>query len=187
MTDDALAELLDRVGRQDADALRALYEHCAPKLYGLAMRVLGRAEWAEDALQESFLYVWRNAADFRASLSPPLAWMALVVRSRALDQLRRHRAQRLDTAQPLDEQVVERLPSSDDGPPDLCDASQQARALHGCLSQLDGPQRQVVMLAYLQDLSHGDLAAQLKLPLGTVKSWIRRGLQKLRGCMAQFT
>lgn len=185
LDDTVLADLLTRVADQDTEALRQLYARCAPKLYGLALRVLGRSDWAEDALQDSFLYIWRHAGDFQASLSPPMAWMVLVARSRALDQRRRHRAQRLSDAQPLDEALAEQLPADGPGPSELSDASRQARALHGCLALLEPRQRQLVVLAYLQDLSHSDLAARMQLPLGTVKSWIRRGLDKLRGCMAQ--
>ena len=148
----------ERGGAEKADAeraLRELYDCTAPKLYGLALRVVGSADQAEDVLQIVFLNIWRNAGDYRASLSPPLAWLCLLVRSRALDALRRR-------------------------------ASEQAWALHECLRKLEGRQREVISLAYLRDLSHGELAEQLRLPLGTVKTWIRRGLDLLRGCMAHY-
>lgn len=184
--DQVLMELLDRVAQRDEAALKTLYDQASAKLYGVAMRVLGKVEWAEDALQDSFLYIWRAAPDYRASLSPPMAWMGLIVRSRCLDQLRRHQADRGHVTQELDDTLAEQLASSDPGPLDSHQASQQAQALHHCLTQLEQKQREVVTLAYLRDLSHSDLAEQLRLPLGTVKSWIRRGLDKLRGCMAQF-
>jgi len=185
-TDDLLMELLDRIATRDEAALKTLYDEVSAKLYGVAMRVLGKVEWAEDALQDSFLYIWRAAPDYRASLSPPMAWMGLIVRSRCLDLLRRQQAERVNATQELDETLADQLGSDDPGPLDTHHASQQAQALHRCLSQLEHKQREVVTLAYLRDLSHGELAEQLRLPLGTVKSWIRRGLEKLRGCMAQF-
>lgn len=181
-----LMQLIDRIALRDEAALEALYQAVSARLYGVAMRVLGKTEWAEDALQEGFLYIWRAAPDYRASLSPPMAWMGLIVRSRSLDMLRRHQADRFNVTQELDDVLAEQLPSEDSAALDLCYASQQAQALHRCLSQLDRKQREVVTLAYLRDLSHGELADQLRLPLGTVKSWIRRGLDRLRGCMAQF-
>lgn len=184
-TDPHLIALLDRIALNDETALKALYDQTSARLYGLAMRVLGKREWAEDVLQESFLYIWRAAPGYRASLSPPMAWLGLVVRSRALDLLRRHQTHGGGVTDAWDEVLDEQLASGDASPQDLHQASQQARALHGCLAQLAPKQRQVVTLAYLQDLSHGELAARLQLPLGTVKSWIRRGLEKLRGCLAQ--
>lgn len=184
--DRVLIDLLDRLGRRDATALKPLYDQSSGKLYGLAMRVVGKADWAEDVLQEAFLSIWRNADTYRASLSPPMAWMGLIVRSRALDFLRRRKAERTHLTQELDDPLADTLASGDASPLDTALASEQAWALHQCLNQLDNRQREVVSLAYLRDLSHAELSAQLKLPLGTVKTWIRRGLDQLRLCMAQF-
>lgn len=185
--DAELMALLDRVGQRDETALRLLYERTAPRLLGLAMRILRQREWAEDALQESFLTIWRLAGDYRASLSPPLAWMGLIVRSRSLDALRRQSAERTLRVQSLDdESMLQALASDATDPLDAADASEQARVLQHCLGELEGRQREVLSLAYLRDLSHGELAQQLALPLGTVKTWIRRALEKLRNCMKQF-
>ncbi len=182
-TDPELIALLARVACQDETALKALYDSCGAKLHGLALRVLaGQRDAAGDALQEAFLQIWQQAGDYRASLSPPLAWMGLIVRSRALDLLRRSQARREDRKDPLDEQLAADTPD----PLDLQQASQQAWALHQCLQRLEGRQRQLLGLAYLRELSHGELAQQLSLPLGTVKTWIRRGLDRMRDCMAQF-
>ncbi len=184
--DAELMALIDRVGRRDEAALRMLYDRTSPKLFGLAMRVVRQREWAEDVLQEAFVTIWRSAADYRSSLSPPLAWMGLIVRSRSLDLLRRRTADRAQLTREFDEVMADTFESSAANPMDTADASEQAWALHQCLAQLDGRQREVVSLAYLRDLSHGELAQQLKLPLGTVKTWIRRGLEKLRTCMQRF-
>jgi RNA polymerase sigma-70 factor (ECF subfamily) len=184
--DTRLIALIDRVAARDEAALKTLYDQTAGKLFGLALRVTGHREWAEDALQEAFLQVWKNAADYRASLSPPMAWLGLIVRSRALDQLRRHKAEREHLTDELDDALADTLEGDSANPLDTSLASQQAWALHQCLTRLDNKQREVVSLAYLRDLSHGELAQQLKLPLGTVKSWIRRGLDQLRACMARY-
>ena len=178
--------LLDRVGQRDEAALRLLYERVSPRLFGLALRVVRQRDWAEDVLQEAFITIWRVAGDYRSTLSPPLAWMGLIVRSRALDLLRRKTADRTQLTQEFDEAMADTLESAARDPMDLADASEQAWALRQCLQQLEGPQREVVSLAYLRDLSHGELAAQLGLPLGTVKTWIRRGLEKLRICMTRY-
>jgi RNA polymerase sigma-70 factor (ECF subfamily) len=185
-SDTHLMALLDRVALHDTAALKHLYDHVSGKLYGLALRVVGNAEAAEDVLQHSFMQVWRTAADYRATLSPPMAWLCLIVRSRALDHLRQRTAERYHASVALDDTLADTLAADSPSPHDTAQASQAAQALHGCLSQLDKRQREVVSLAYLRDLSHSELAQQLQLPLGTVKTWIRRGLDQLRGCMARF-
>ncbi|QHE78295.1 RNA polymerase sigma factor [Hydrogenophaga sp. PBL-H3] len=184
--DELLMALLDRVAQRDEAALKALYDTTSSKLYGLAMRVVGKSEWAEDALQETFLHIWRCAGDYRASLSPPMAWLGLIVRSRSLDYLRRRTADRTHLTDEIDDAMSDTLEGDSPNPMDTTLASQQAWALHQCLAKLENRQREVVSLAYLRDLSHSELSEQLSLPLGTVKTWIRRGLDQLRTCMARF-
>jgi RNA polymerase sigma factor (sigma-70 family) len=185
---------LDASAHGDADALKRLYDATAPRLYGLAMQVLREPEAAQDVLQEAFLQVWRSAGDYRAALSPPLAWLGMIVRSRALDALRRRKAQRSDRSVPLQAQddddgpdLLDQLAAPDAGPDERLQHSQLAASLQHCLAKLDRKQRQVVQLAYLRDLSHSEMAAQLAAPLGTVKSWARRGLAQLRDCLQAFT
>lgn len=184
--DTTLIALIDRVALADEKALRELYELTSSKLYGVAVRVVTNREWAEDVLQEAFINIWRIAGDYKATLSPPMAWMALVVRSRGLDFLRRRASERTDRMQELDDVISDTLAGDSPNPMDTAQASEQAKALHNCLSLLDNKQREVVSLAYMRDMSHNQLAEQLKLPLGTVKTWIRRGLEQLRGCMAKL-
>ena len=185
--DAELRALIERIAERDEEALRTLYERTSPRLFGLAMRVLRQRDTAEDVLQESFLTVWRVAVDYRASLSPPLAWLGLIVRSRALDALRKRASARTGVTQEYDDALEQGTEDANAASPmDAADASQQAQALHQCLSRLEQRQREVVSLAYLRDLSHSELAQQLAIPLGTVKTWIRRGLEQLRGCMARF-
>ena len=186
LQDAELIALLDRVAAQDHAALKALYEQCASKLYGLALRVVTHRDWAEDVLQESFLTIWRSADNYRASLSPPMAWLGLIVRSRGLDLLRRRAAERSHLTQELDDTLADTLVSDGETPLDTAQASEQAWALHQCLVKLEKRQREVVSLAYVRDLSHSELATQLQIPLGTVKTWIRRGLDQLRTCMSRF-
>jgi RNA polymerase sigma-70 factor (ECF subfamily) len=184
--DDALMTLIERVAARDQAALKTLYDQTSGKLYGLALRVVRSHEWAEDALQDTFLQIWRTAPDYRASLSPPMAWLGLIVRSRSLDLLRKRKAEREHLTDEIDDAMADTLEGDSPNPMDTSLASQQAWALHQCLSKLENKQREVVSLAYLRDLSHGELAQQLKLPLGTVKTWIRRGLDQLRSCLAHF-
>jgi len=184
--DAKLIALLERIALKDQAALKSLYDECAGKLYGLALRVVSQREFAEDVLQEAFLNIWRSAPDYSASLSPPMAWMGLIVRSRALDLLRRRAAERTHLTQEIDEALADTLEGDSPTPLDTAQASEQAWALNQCLGRLESKQREVVNLAYMRDLSHSELANQLQLPLGTVKTWIRRGLDQLRLCMARF-
>nr|WP_229722798.1 sigma-70 family RNA polymerase sigma factor [Xylophilus rhododendri] len=182
-------DLMARIALQDAGsagALKELYGLTSPRMFGLALRVTGNREWAEDALQEAYLNIWRIAGDYRAGISPPMAWMGVIVRSRSLDFLRRRNSERADAGVELDEYLQDTLAGDGGDPVDMADASQQATALRQCLSRLENKQREVVSLAYLRELSHSELAEQLKLPLGTVKTWIRRGLNQLRECLGRF-
>jgi RNA polymerase sigma factor (sigma-70 family) len=190
-----LIELLDRVAARDGEsarridsesALRELYDLTSARLYGVALRVVGNREWAEDVLQEAYLNIWRIAGNYRAALSPPLAWMGVIVRSRALDFLRRRASERADAGVELEGMVTDTVAGDSPDPLDASQASEQAWALHECLRKLEARQRELVSLAYLRDLSHGELAKRLRLPLGTVKTWIRRGIEQLRGCMSQY-
>lgn len=187
MQDTQLIALLERIAQKDEAALRELYEQTSSKLYGLALRVVSSRDHAEDVLQETYMNIWRIAGDYRASLSPPMAWMGVIVRSRALDFLRRRASERADTTQELDEFLSDSLASDAPNPADMAQASELAWALNECLRKLEAKHREVVSLAYLRDLSHGELAERLKLPLGTVKTWIRRSLEQLRGCMGRVT
>jgi RNA polymerase sigma factor (sigma-70 family) len=192
--DPQLIALLDRIApqadggrRADSEAaLRELYDLTCSRLYGVALRVVVNREWAEDVLQEAYLSIWRVAGDYRAALSPPLAWMGLIVRSRALDFLRRRASERADAGVELEGMVTDTVAGDSPDPLDASQASEQAWALHECLRKLEARQRELVSLAYLRDLSHGELAKRLRLPLGTVKTWIRRGIEQLRGCMSQY-
>ena len=181
--DAELMTLLDRVADRDAVALQRLYERTSARLHGLALRVVRQPELAEDVLQEAFLKIWRSAPSYRASLSPPLAWMGLILRSCALDVLRRQRTAGAGQTQEFDDLLADTLPSDELGPEQLAEASEQAWLLHQCLQQLAPPQREALSLAYMRELSHSELAERLAQPLGTIKTWIRRSLDKLRGCM----
>lgn len=195
LADTHLILLLQRIAEQDTEAMHALYQATSAKLYAVALRVVSSKEHAEDVLQDAYLTIWRIAGDFQASLSPPLAWMGLVVRSRALDYLRRRGTERhlsantlsVEGATPQDhDEPGLSIDSGAVSPLDASMASEQAWALHQCLARIEGRQREVVTMAYFKDLSHSELAEQLALPLGTIKTWIRRSLEQLRVCMSRF-
>lgn len=185
-TPPVLAALLARIAAEDAAALRTLYELTSAKLFGVALRILVRREWAEEALQESFVNIWRYAGDYREALAAPLTWMAAIVRNRALDCLRRQRSVSSDGSAATvewNDALDEVLAGDERDPAESALLSEQAKQLAICLSRLEASQRQAVSLAYLRDQSHSEIAQQLAVPLGTVKSWVRRGLEKLKTCM----
>jgi RNA polymerase sigma-70 factor (ECF subfamily) len=177
---DAITELMARCALRDQRAFAELYRHTAPKLYGVAIRILRRDDWAEEVLQESFVNIWNHIADYSVARSAPMTWMSAIVRNRALDWLRRPSLEHGDEDYDL---LVAALPDDAPGPDLVLGNSRDALALAECLKQLSGNQRQTIMLAYAHGLSHGELARHLKEPLGTVKTWIRRGLDRLKGCM----
>jgi RNA polymerase sigma-70 factor (ECF subfamily) len=177
---DAIAELMARCALRDQRAFADLYRQTSAKLYGVAIRILRRNDWAEEVLQESFVNIWNHIVEYSAARSAPMTWMTAIVRNRCLDWLRRPNLERGDEDYDL---LVEAMPDNAVGPDIALGHSRDALALAECLKQLSGNQRQTIMLAYAHGLSHGELAEHLKQPLGTVKTWIRRGLERLRGCM----
>jgi RNA polymerase sigma-70 factor (ECF subfamily) len=182
-TPDTLVELLERVATEDAAALRALYDLTSSKLFGLALRIVVKREWAEEVLQDAFVNIWRYAGDYRAGLSAPMTWMAAIVRNRALDFLRRQKASGAAAETQWSEALDDILPGNEADPSEETLLSQEARRLRICMEQLEASQRQAVALAYLRDQSHSEVANVMQVPLGTVKSWIRRGLDKLKACL----
>ena len=181
-----LRSLLAAVARRDAAAFRALYDATSPKLFGFALRILNRKELAEEVLQESFVSVWNNAGSYQAGLAAPMTWMTTIVRNRAYDLLRRVDATVEIDADTFDKDVMEALESSDPSPIDVLSMDAEARALAHCFSRLEGLHRQAIALAFYHDLSHSEVAQQMKLPLGTVKTWVRRGLERLRTCLTRL-
>lgn len=174
-----LADLLARSALGDRHAFAELYRHTSGKLYGLAMRVVRRSDLAEEVLQDAFINIWRHAGDFRPERAGAFTWMAAVVRNRALDLLRA--APREDSLG--DDESPDDWAGDDPGPLDQAVASDEARALLNCLERLMPRERQVISLSYFRGLTHEELARHIEEPLGSVKTWIRRGLQQLRRCM----
>jgi len=177
----ALGALLARCALRDQRACAELYRLTSAKLFGVALRILRREDWAEEVLQESFVNIWNHAGEYAVAKSAPMTWMTSIVRNRSLDWLRRPRNE--DTSENYD-LIVESVCDIAPGPLDRLTAQAQSQALALCLQQLDGSQRQSIMLAFQQGLSHSELASHLREPLGTVKTWIRRGLERLKGCLS---
>jgi RNA polymerase sigma-70 factor (ECF subfamily) len=182
-TDDQLHHLLAAVALQDRKAFRALYDATSARLFGFALRVLRKDELAEEAVQDAFVAIWHAASGYRVHLASPLTWMATIVRNKALDIRRRAQADGADAQVELDD--ADGVADTAAGPHDRAQRSRDARALALCMDTLAGRQRQAIGMAYLHDLSHSEVAGRLGLPIGTVKTWIRRGLDRLRECLAK--
>ena len=176
---------LQAAGKRDAAAFKSLYEASSSKLFGFALRILHKRELAEEVLQESYVAIWNNAASYQSHLAAPMTWMATIVRNKAFDHLRRSDAAVEIDAEQFDGEVMNALHDPQATPIEALQMSADAKALAWCMSALEGAHRQVVALAFYHDLSHSEVAEQMKLPIGTVKTWIRRSLEKLRTCLAK--
>lgn len=182
-----LREWLAAVAQRDASAFRLLYDATSPKLFGFALRILIKGELAEEVLQESFISIWNNAESYQPALAAPMTWMTTIVRNKAFDALRRAGAGGVEIdADVFDPAVMEALESSAATPLEALQLSGDAKSLALCLKRLEGMHRQAIALAFYHDLSHSEVAEQLKLPIGTIKTWIRRGLERLRVCISKL-
>ncbi len=176
---------LQAAARHDAPAFRLLYDATSPKLFGFALRILGKRELAEEALQDGFVAIWHGAASYQAHLAAPMTWMTTIVRNKALDLLRRQAHDAGIDGPVFDERVMAALHDPRATPIDALLISRDAKALAYCMSTLEGEHRQVVGLAFFHDLSHSEVALQMAIPIGTVKTWIRRSLERLKACLAK--
>ena len=179
-----LAALLARVALGDQRAFAALYRQAAAHLYAVAVRIVRDGSIAEEILQEAFVSVWHHAATYDAAKSQPITWLTSIVRNRCLDRLRRRELDTVPLVGAGEEDAPDLdLPSDGPTPVELLLAGADARSIRDCVETLDAGPRQAIALAFFQGLTHGELAAHLREPLGTVKSWVRRGLEKLRRCL----
>jgi RNA polymerase sigma-70 factor (ECF subfamily) len=171
-----LTELLRRCADADRAAFRRLYELQSPRLYGVALRITRQPALAADAVHDALLQVWQNARRFDTSRGNPEAWLLSLVRYRALDITRRNSRELSGLELP---------DSADDDPDPLAQliGSVEGEALHRCLQTLPADRRQLVVMAFIDGLTHSALAQRLDQPLGTVKSWIRRALLNLKRCL----
>ncbi len=179
-----LQDLLAACARRDQAAFAKLYQATAPKLFGVAVRILRREDWAEEVVQDCFVSVWNHAGSYSAGRSAPLTWMTSIVRNRCLDWLRRPNLEVVLVPDDDDaEDPIDGMASDDPGPLEELARSADAKALAECLRRLEAKQRQAIMLAFYDGLSHSELAGHMRQPLGTVKTWVRRGLERLKGCL----
>ena len=185
-----LAALLARVALGDRAAFARLYERTAPRLLGQILRVERNRSAAEEVLQDVYVKVWKSAASFDGRLSQPATWLGGVARNAAIDSLRRRQAQPQTLSTTVhgdddndDRDLLQDFASQQPGPEQRQEQADEQRALQRCLGVLSAEQSQAVALAFYQGLSYAEVAEHLIQPLGTVKSWVRRGLLALKGCL----
>jgi RNA polymerase sigma-70 factor (ECF subfamily) len=179
--DQDLVSLVESVAAGDQSALAALYDATNRFIYSLILRVLGDMGSAEEVLIDVYTQLWRQAASYDANRGAPLAWMATIARSRAIDRLRsswqdQHRKESLD--------VLGDAPANAASPEESAAASERQRFVREALNLLTPEQRRVIELAYYSGLSHSEIAEKLNQPLGTVKTRTRLGMMKLREALA---
>ena len=182
-----LSRLLGRAGLGDRVAFATLYEQTCSHLLGVVMRINRDRAQAEDVLQEVYVNVWRAAQSFDAAQSQPLTWLTSIARNRAIDSLRRTQTQpQIHSQFSSDDEetdVYDTVADEAPGPLELLSRASEARALGQCMEHLSAQQRQSVALAFFDGLSHAEVAAHMRQPLGTVKSWVRRALLALKSCL----
>jgi RNA polymerase sigma factor (sigma-70 family) len=175
-----LNRLLMETGRNDPKAFAELYKLTSSKLFGVCMRMLRDRSDAEDVLQETYATIWRRASAFDATKASAITWLTTLSRNKAIDRLRQRREEVLDDPARLDE-VADGQPT----PALAAEASQEHRRLQHCMDQLEPQHRDSVRAAFFTGATYNELAGRCKVPLGTMKSWIRRSLMLLQTCLSQ--
>lgn len=175
-----LGALLARVADKDSAAFESLYQAVAPRLFGLALRITRKRDTAEEVVQDTFVKLWGGTARFDAERGNAFGWLAVLARNRALDILARDGR---TTSLPPE---IEERPDPAISALDQLGQTEDADRLRACLEGLPDQQRRAILAAFFNGLTHEELAEQLDTPLGTVKSWVRRGLMRLKGCLGSW-
>lgn len=176
METDELLPLLSATAQGNKKAFAKLYSATSPKLFAISLKMLSNRAHAEEALQDAFVKIWHNASEYQVTKGTVISWMISIVRYRSLDSLRYHKVRK---EQSLDDDNAYMEPADQAITVDYEDKSK----LVDCMEQLDDQQKQAINLAYYKGLTHSELVDHIETPLGTVKSWIRRGLQQLQRCL----
>lgn len=179
---EVLARLMKRTAKQDWKAYSLLYSMTSPQIYGMMLSMTNYASACEDLMQEVYVTVWRKAGKYNPEKAAVSTWLATIARNRTLDWLR---SQSSGVNQRTIDQSVEalELASVNEGPESWTQASGQRVSLQDCMEHLSDEQRNAIQLAYFEGHTHAELAERLNSALGTVKSWVRRGLASLKTCL----
>lgn len=176
-----LAVTLLAVADKDQSAFEELYRLTNAKLFGICERMCGNRESAEDVLHELYLLIWRRAGDWEPGIASPITWLAVIARNRAIDWRRAQLPRPKASLEPIPEIY-------DDGPgaEAMLIAKEDRSRLLKCINKLEARQRNAISIAFFEDVSYAEVAAHAGVPVGTAKSWIRRGLQQLRTCLGTY-
>ena len=178
-TTDDIEAMIARIALGERDAFSKLYDATSAKLLGVCLRILQDKAAAEDALQDSFVKVWKNADRYQVNGLSPMTWLITIARNTAIDRLRATRFESDVDA------LSETLPSSGRSPEGDAIAASEVRRIVDCLDELEDDRRTAVKSAYLQGQTYADLARRFDVPLNTMRTWLRRSLISLRECMAR--
>lgn len=176
---DRLRAAMRSLAAGDQSALPEIYSRTSAKLFGICLRILGDRMEAEDALQDVYVSLWRKAASYDADRASPISWLASFARNRAIDRLRS--SARVRATAPMD--AASAVPDEAPGAFALLAGKQDSARLSGCLDGLDERQRGAIRSAFFDGFTYAQLAERSSTPLGTVKSWVRRGLAQLKTCL----
>jgi RNA polymerase sigma-70 factor (ECF subfamily) len=183
-----LEQLIARVALRDQAAFRQLYDATVRTLLAIVVRLLRDSSWAEEVIQEAYVSIWHSAANYSPAKSRPMTWLMTIARNRAMDALRGTTSDRAHVVRVAgtDDETEAALPDiADDsaGPLDRLMQKIDSAQLRQCLQGLEASQRQAIALAFYDGLTHSELAAHMRQPLGTVKAWVRRGMERLQRCL----
>jgi RNA polymerase sigma-70 factor, ECF subfamily len=178
LTQAELVELLAAVAKRDAVAFERLYASTRAKLYGVLVRILGRPELADEVMQETYFKVWNMADKFNPAIASPITWMVALARNRAIDIVRKKGESSIED-EPEALEVAAETPT----PLARREMTEELKRLLSCLGKLDPEKQRIVLLAYYSGWSRDQLAKKLDIPVNTIKTWLRRSLLEIRGCM----
>jgi len=178
MAQPQLDTLLRAAANGDKVAFHAIYDATSAKLFAVAIRILKRSDLAEDVMQDAYLKIWDAAPKFRSELGSPMSWMVAITRNRAIDILRK----RTEVAVEDQKDRGEREDNAPN-PYEMTAQNNELKALLSCMEKLNPDQRQCLLMAYYYGYTHEEISKRMSTPVGTVKSWIRRGLAQVKECL----
>lgn len=182
-----LGELLGRVAMRNQAAFRQLYDATVRCLLAIVVRLLRDQAWAEEVLQEVYVSIWHSAPNYTVAKAQPMTWLMTIARNKAMDALRSTTGERTHVIRPIasddaDDSMAQ-IPDDSAGPLERLVQRIDSARLRDCLQRLEPAQRQAIALAFYDGLTHSELAEHMRQPLGTVKAWVRRGLERLKPCL----
>jgi RNA polymerase sigma-70 factor (ECF subfamily) len=176
-----LREAMQRLAEGDRSALEWIYHATSAKLFGICLRILGDRGEAEDALQDVYVSLWQRAKNYDPERASPISWLAVFARNRAIDRLRKGKVR--SAAVPVDEALE--LPDKEPLADAILESGERSARIHHCLGTLEERQQNAIRTAFFEGTTYAALAEQSGVPLGTMKSWVRRGLARLKRCLEE--